>query len=132
MVPLYYVSMFETKLGIILACGPAIRQFLAYRQRAHTSLPSSHRQYPNEDVVKMRRRVNLRDIFWYREARLVGNRVFDATPMFKSESPPPEASKDNMQGKSQVTQSVLDIWEKKIKRAFGIGRAQTVSSVPEE
>lgn len=126
MIPVYYCSMLEDKLGIIIACGPAIRQFWAYRSRTHTSLPTKNRQYPNEDFVKMRYRVNLRDILWYRKAQVVGNKVYDATPIFRSESPPPDASSGHPQGSSQVSNSVLDVWEKRIKSLSSSGRHHKV------
>lgn len=117
----YYLSSFEVNLGMIFACGPAIRQFWAYRSRTHTSLPTKRRQYPNEDFEKMRYRINLRDIFWYRQAQMVGNRVFDAAPIFKSKSPPPNASSGNPQVSSQVSNSALDDWERRIKKMFTTG-----------
>ena len=126
MIPAYYFTMFECKLGIIFACGPAIRQFWAYRSRMHTSLPTKRRQYPNEDFVKMRYGVNLRDIVWYRQAQTVGNRVFDGTPIFRSKSPPPDASSGNPQSSWQVFNSVLDVWEKRIKSLFSDGRHHKV------
>ena len=132
MIPAYYCTMFECKLGIILACGPAIRQFWAYRSRTHTFLPSSQRQYPNEDFVKMRYRINLRDIFWYRKAQMVGDRVYDATPIFRSKSPPPNASSGHPQSSSQVSNSALDVWEQRIKRVFRGGRHHRVMPVQVE
>lgn len=75
MVPSYYFTVFEDKLGIIFACAPAIRQCGAYRSPTHTFLPSKQQQYPSEDFEKMRYRISLRDIFWYRKARTVGDRV---------------------------------------------------------
>ena len=119
MIPNYYISMFEGKLGIILACGPAVRQFWAYKTRTRTCLPTKHRQHPNEDFEKMRLRINLRDIFWYRKAQEVGTKVFDASPIFRSMSPPPTMTSDNApNSSSQVTNSVLDAWEKRIQNLF--------------
>ena len=128
MVPSYYFGSFEGNLGIILACGPAIRQFWAYRTRTQTSLPSKRRQNSNEDFEKMRYRVNLRDIFWYRKAHMVGNRIFDASPIFRSKSPrpPPDGSSSNAQTSSQVRNSALDFWEKRMKKLFGAGRDEKV------
>ena len=126
MVSSYYFGSFEGNLGIILACGPAIRQFWAYRTRTQTSLPSKHRQNPNGDFEKMRYRINLRDIFWYRKAHTVGNRVFDASPIFRSNSPPPDGSSSNAQTSSQVRNSALDSWEKWMKKLFGAGRDNKV------
>ena len=128
MIPTYYTNAFESNLGIIIACGPAIRQFWAYRKRAQTILPSSRRQYPNEDFEKMRYRVNMRDIFWYRKAQMVGNRVLDATPIFRSRSPPPDASSGSPQSSSQVKTSVLDVWEKGIKKVFTICHDNDIKS----
>lgn len=120
-IPAYYFSSFECNLGIIFACGPALRQFWAYRSRTHTSLPTKARQYPNEDFEKMRYRINMRDIFWYRKAQIIGNRVFDASPIFRSKSPPPDASNSNPQSSSQVSNSILDVWETKVRNVFRFG-----------
>ena len=122
MIPAYYVSMLEGQLGILFACGPAIRQFWAYRTRTHTFLPTKRRQHPNEDFEKMRYRINLRDIFWYRKAQMVGNKVFDAAPIFRSQRPPPDASSGDPFSFSQVSNSVLDVWEKRIKGLLSTGR----------
>ncbi|KAL9000111.1 MAG: hypothetical protein Q9169_001186 [Polycauliona sp. 2 TL-2023] len=129
-VPSYYFTLFEDKLGIIIACAPALRQFWAYRSRTRTCLPTKQRQYPNEDFEKMRYRINLRDILWYRKARIVGNRVFDAAPIFQGRSPPPEASSDDPQSSSKVKNSVLDSWENKMKEAFAYGPNQKTAQRP--
>lgn len=126
MIPSYYFTSFECQLGILIACGPAIRQFWGYRSRTHTSLPTKHRQSPNEDFKKMRYRINLRDIFWYREARMVGDRVFDAAQIFQSRSPPPNASSSDPQSSTRVSNSALDVWEKKIKHVFSFGHNHEV------
>lgn len=120
-IPAYYFSSFECNLGIIFACGPALRQFWAYRTRTHSLLPTKARQYPNEDFEKMRYRINMRDIFWYRKAQMVGNRVFDASRIFRSQSPPPDASSSSPHSSSQVSNSILDVWEKKVRNIFGFG-----------
>ena len=128
MIPSYYFSMFEVKVGIIFACGPALRQFWAYRKRTKSFLPTKHRQYPNEDFEKMRYRINIRDIFWYRKAPMIGDRVFEAARMFQSKTPPPGTSGDDPQSSSKVSNSVLDVWEKRIKNAVGGGHSHKVSS----
>ena len=74
----------------------------------------------------MRYRINLRDIVWYRKAQMVGNKVYDATPIFRSKSPPPDASSDHPQDSSQVSNSVLDGWEKRVKGLFSTGRHHKV------
>ena len=78
----------------------------------------------------MRYRVNIRDIFWYRKAQTVGNRVFDASPIFRSKSPPPESSSGDPQESSQVSNSALDWWEKRIKKVFSTSHEQKVIYVP--
>ena len=126
MVPSYYLSAFESKLGIIFACGPALRQFWAYRTRTHTSLPTKRRQYPNEDFKKMRARINLRDIFWYRKAPMVGNKVFDAASIFQAKNPPPGDTGNNPQSSSEGSNSVLDSWENRVRRIFGTSHGHKV------
>ena len=74
----------------------------------------------------MRYRINFRDIVWYRKAQMVGNKVYDATPIFRSRSPPPEASNGQPQSSSQVSNSILDDWEKRIKGIFSTRRYQKV------
>ena len=121
MIPAYYFSAFECNLGLIFACGPALRQYWAYRSRTHTSLPTKRRQYPNEDFERMRYRINLRDIFWYRKAHMVNNKVFDAAPIFRSKFPPPGPASGDPQSSSQISNSVLDVWEKRLKKLFSAG-----------
>lgn len=61
--PLYF-GLFESKVGIFLACCPALRQIISYYHRTKTILPSADRQAPNADFSAMRHRVNLRDWVW--------------------------------------------------------------------
>ena len=126
-VPTYYFFDFEAQLGIIFACGPAIRQFYAYCHRTRSALPTNRRQYPNEDFEKMRIRVNLRDIFWFRQASMTGGRVFDATPMFQRSTPPNPINSD-AQREETVKKSVLDKWESKIRNLFTSHDSQQVRS----
>ncbi|KAI9711269.1 MAG: hypothetical protein M1820_002256 [Bogoriella megaspora] len=74
-------------MGIIAACGPAIRQFVAYCMRTGTPLPSTDRQRPGEDFVKMRRRITIRDILWFRSPDPVSGRVLDAAPIRHMKTP---------------------------------------------
>lgn len=108
------------------ACYPSILG--VQKQNAYVSTNEAP-IVPNEDFEKMRYRVNLRDIFWYRKAQMVGNKVFDATPIFRSKSPPPDASSGNPQSSPQVSNFILDVWEKRIKRVFSTGRDHKVISV---
>ena len=71
-------TLVEEKAGIIFASCAVLRQFIAYRQRTGTVLPSSKRQKPDADFVKMRRKVNWRNIFWYRKPLTINGRVFEA------------------------------------------------------
>lgn len=121
--------MFEIRLGIIFACAPAIRQFWAYRTRTKSVLPTQHRQYPNEDFEKMRYRINMRDVFWYRKASMISGRVFEAARVFQSTTPPPDASSGDPQSSSEVSHSALDMWEKRIKNLIGSDRSHKVSTV---
>ena len=129
MIPSFFFVMFESKMGMIFACGPALRQFLAYYHRTRSTLPSkSAQQYPNEDFEKMRFRVNLRDIFWYRKANMSGSRVIDARPIFWSKSKsPPDASSSDPATSSKVNHSVVDLWERRVKNLFGGSKQKLVS-----
>ena len=75
-------SMVEEKCGIIFASAPAVRQFVAYRLRVGTFKPTTARQLPEQDFVRFRKRINLRDIFWYRQASLTDGRVTRPQRMF--------------------------------------------------
>ncbi|KAI9667146.1 MAG: hypothetical protein M1831_001323 [Alyxoria varia] len=122
LIPAKYFANHEEKFGIIIACLPALRQFGAYRVRTGTFMPDrSKRQEPNEDFVKMRRRINLRDIFWYRKAVSTGGRVMDARPIFQAKTPmgptpPPKTEQDGISRRAQV--SALDSWQHRVKDLF--------------
>ncbi|KAI9728480.1 MAG: hypothetical protein M1828_003882 [Chrysothrix sp. TS-e1954] len=64
MMPANTLCNIEGKLGVILACGPSLRQLSAYYHRTGTFLPSNMRQSPNADFAWFRHRVNYRDFFW--------------------------------------------------------------------
>lgn len=97
-------------MGIICACGPSIRQFVAYIQRTGTALPSRSRQRPNEDFVKMRRRINIRDIFWYQSPHLTAGRVLDALPV--------RSQKSAQDVESTAQKSLLGEWRRKFGRGL--------------
>lgn len=112
--------MMEERFGHIFACAPAIRQLVAYRQRVGTSLPTQHRQKPNKDFVKMRRRINLRDILWYREAEMINGKVLEARPIFVPATEP--ASRETSEYSEAASQpSVLDSWGGIIKGKTSVG-----------
>ncbi|KAI9703027.1 MAG: hypothetical protein M1820_006018 [Bogoriella megaspora] len=99
----------EERFGNIFACAPAIRQFIAYRQRVGTVWPTASRQKPNEDFVKSRRQITLRDIFWYRHADFVNNQIFEAKPIVqKAIEPPPTDDIADLEKMAHA--SVLDSW----------------------
>lgn len=128
MISSYYFSGFESELGIIFACGPALRQFFSYRRRTHSVLPTRYIQHPNEDFEKMRFRINSRDIFWYREPPMNSNRVFDARRIFQSKTHPPEPSSRNPESTSNISSSILDVWERKLKNIFGTTKGEAMVS----
>ena len=115
--------MIEDNFGIIFACAPAMRQLYVYRHRTGTFLSRKDRQRPNEDFRRMRRKINIRDIFWYRQAVLKEGRVSDAHPIFKHQAnsdieclAAPERLPSDAPPVTQM--SVMDWWEDKIKRVF--------------
>lgn len=62
------MSSVEISMGIFFASCPVLRQFVVYVLRERTVLPSKQPPPPNHDFLTMRKRIALRDIFWYREA----------------------------------------------------------------
>ena len=110
-------------MGVVFACAPAMRQLYGYYHRTGTLLPGKERQRPNEDFQRMRRKINIRDIFWYRHAILKDGRVRDAHPIFQrhassdTESPaaPQRLPSDTPQ---EAQKSVTDWWEETIKKVF--------------
>ncbi|KAL9094317.1 MAG: hypothetical protein Q9165_003458 [Trypethelium subeluteriae] len=121
--PNQWFGMIEETFGTGFACAPAIRQLYGYYRRTGTILPGKDRQSPNEDFLKMRRKVNIRDIFWYRQAILKDGRIRDAYPIFQRKTGSdierlavPERLPSDA---PPVTEkSVLDWWEGGIKKVF--------------
>ena len=122
--------MLEAKLGLIFGCGPALRQFFSASVKNGKLVPPSRARRPNADFEKMRIRINLRDIFWYRKPRVTTHGVVDARPIFQSGHPPPGADAANPETAPKVKESVLDNWEAQAKNAVGAGAGnkQSVSS----
>ena len=131
MVPNYYIGVLEGRLGIIFACGPAIRQFWAYRKRMHSFLPSRGRQHPNEDFEKMRYRINLRDIFWYNKAPMINGKVLEAARIFQTKrSPPPtDGSADDLQDSQKMGRSAMDLFEQRLKKVLCVSRGKEVMTL---
>lgn len=63
---------------------------------------------------------------------MVGDRVLEAAPIFQSKSPPPDASSSDPKSSKKVSNSALDIWEKKIKNVLPFGHKHEVSIVAME
>ena len=108
-------SMTEEKCGMIFACGPTIRQFFAYWRRVGTILPSHKRQKPEEDFVRMRRRVELRDLFWFRQPVMRDGRVIEVHPLFHGDKESPQIAQA-VEATAHV--SVFDAWRVKTKNAL--------------
>ena len=109
-------SLVEEKCGIIFASCPALRQFVAYRRRVGTFFPSKQRQAPEQDFVRFRRRVNLRDIFWYRKASLTEGRVLGPQRTFYAPSDP--SVSDQISSATAAKKSVLDVWFERLMYPF--------------
>lgn len=114
--PNKWFGMIEEKCGITFACGPAVRQFFAYRSRTGTFLPSAERRPRNEDFNKMRRRITLRDIFWFRPNMLSDSSKSTSHP---SSDPTSESRQTDMAADIDATAktSVLDMWWGRLFRA---------------
>lgn len=115
-------SLVEEKCGIIFASCPAVRQFVAYRRRVGTFFPSKHRQFPEQDFVRFRRRVNLRDIFWYRKASLNEGRVLGPQRLFH---PPSDPSVSDQLSNATAKKSVLDVWFERLMYPFSSMRGSS-------
>ena len=127
-VPSNTFSLVEEKCGIIFASAPALRQFIAYRRRVGTFYPSKYRQAPNEDFAKMRRRVRLRDILWYRQPKVQDDgRVTDARPML-GRSSTSEAVDQVSKHQSCAEMSPLDVGGKKMSAAFHINKKSSADT----
>lgn len=77
--------MVEEKLGIIFASCPAIRQLFAHYAKTRSVRPSPRSQPSNEDLIKMRRHVNLHDIFWYSQPQSRLGSAFSGRPVYPPE-----------------------------------------------
>ena len=108
-------GMVEEKCGIIFASGPAIRQFIAYRRRVGTFSPNKKRQPPEEDFTNFRKRVNLRDVFWYRKPTLVDGRVIRPQRIFH---PPTKVKETSEEADRLAQRSMLDHLRVKIGEFF--------------
>ena len=104
------MSAVEEKLGIFFASCPMIRQFLTHTLRARSLLPSSQNTPSDRDFIAMRKRIKLRDIFWYRQRT-----PDDVTPAAGEK---PNKPKHISPRDDDVKYSALDRLEAGIRRAF--------------
>lgn len=116
-------SLVEEKLGIICASLPALRQLHAYRKRVKTALPTSERQPPNEDFARMRRKIHMRDIFWYRDPSSTASAEHAGAKRQLVFSPRAgetveEARKRQTATGKRPENSAVDNWEQSWKRFF--------------
>ncbi|KAI9723458.1 MAG: hypothetical protein M1828_004188 [Chrysothrix sp. TS-e1954] len=112
-------SMVEEKLGIVLACCPALRQYFTYIRRTGTPFRSQKRQPPDADFVGFRQRVKWRDIIWYRNS----DSISSGSNTGALPKPTPGAIRDGTNKEEppiDAKQSPLDAWANKVKRAFGL------------
>ncbi|KAL9087210.1 MAG: hypothetical protein Q9159_003777 [Coniocarpon cinnabarinum] len=116
LMPNKWFGMVEEKLGIIFACGPAVRQFFAYRSRTGSWSPAVRRDAPNADFTKMRRRITLRDVFWYRPMALRDDAR--SGPTSKGLNPESEQTKVPAEVDATAATSVLDTWWGRLYRAL--------------
>ena len=101
-------------MGTFFACCPVIRQAIVYYWRHHTLLPVKGRNLPDQDFAAFRKRLTLRDIFWYRKA--TSNEI----------SPPPNAPPQKPRDISEKDKPVKisaagRIW-RNTGRIFGVSR----------
>ncbi|KAI9683064.1 MAG: hypothetical protein M1820_010930, partial [Bogoriella megaspora] len=112
-------SVVEIALGAFFASCPILRQLVAYIHRYGTILPTEGRNPPDQDFIAMRKRVTLRDIFWYRR-RLSGDISLPSNA-------PPQKPRDISDADSRVNVSVIDRVWRGLGKAFGVsGRNESV------
>lgn len=63
---------------------------------------------------------------------MMGDRVFEPAPIFQRNTPPPDASSSDPKSSTKVSNSALDVWEKKIKKVLPFGHNHEVSVVAME
>ena len=110
-------SMVEEKAGLVFACGPALRQLVVHVLRNKTILPRRRQQLPDEDFMKMRKKVKLRDIFWFRNPHASQLATFTGSPVY-----PPEHYIDSgtqQRAERAAKKSPLDSWKANAMAVFG-------------
>ncbi|KAL9074663.1 MAG: hypothetical protein Q9157_004292 [Trypethelium eluteriae] len=127
-------GLVEEKCGIIFACAPALRQFAAYVSHRHTVFPTKDRQYPDEDFTRFRRRVNLRDLIWFRTPSLVEGRVLRPQRLFYpptsdqiADSETLVDQKEKKEAEKAAERSMIDVMRGKLKNIVAGGDSSTVS-----
>lgn len=112
-------SMVEEKAGLIFACCPSLRQLVVHILRTHTILPRKRKQGPGEDFVKMRTKVKLRDIFWYRRPSQLA--TFSGSPTYPPESVVSKKTKEKAE--AEAKKSPLSLWKTSLGAVFGKRKA---------
>ena len=96
----------------MVSSAPALRQLCTYVARQRTMAPSKTRQPPERDFIAMRKRIGLRDIFWYKSTKSNGtdpeSRADDSE---KRQQDPSAISTENQ----QIKKSPLDVWGGELK-----------------
>ncbi|KAI9694315.1 MAG: hypothetical protein M1820_009039 [Bogoriella megaspora] len=108
------MSLVEVNMGMLFASCPVLRQLIAYIMRHGTMLPTKSRGPPNRDFIAMRKRITLRDIFWYRQS----------TPDEISPPPdaPPNKPREIPNTMIPVKLSAMDRVWRGLGRTFGVKR----------
>ncbi|KAL9073548.1 MAG: hypothetical protein Q9157_004695 [Trypethelium eluteriae] len=106
------LSCIEVNMGMFFASCPVLRQLIAYVMRHRTILPTRGQNPPNGDFIAMRKRITLRDIFWYRKRT--------SNEISPPPSAPPTKPREISSAAKPVKISAMDrIWGT-FGRAFGV------------
>ena len=114
-------SMVEEKAGIVFACCPALRQLVVHVVRTRSIIPRRRQQESEADFIKMRKKVRLRDIFWYRKPHTSQLATFTGAPVY-----PPEREIDSrtlQHAEETAKKSPLNLWRTSLGAVFGSRKA---------
>ena len=130
-------ALVEEKCGIIFASAPALRQFAAYISHRRTVFPTRNRQDPEEDFIRFRRRVNLRDLFWFRTPSVIEGRVIKPQRLFYPPSADQISDSETLVGETEKKQaeqaaknSMLDVMRGRLKNMVGGGGGNSGGDQP--
>ena len=117
--PSAWFAMIEENLGITFACCPALRQLFAYYAKTRSFKPPSPPHTPNEDFIRMRRHVNLRDIFWYSQPQSGLTSVVSGGPVYPPEEEIDREAKEVAE--EAAKRSPMDILRIRTRNMFAKG-----------